>query len=64
MAAKRRNRRGEQHHRAKLTESDVRTIRISHDAGRVTAAELARRYQMAESSIRSVVHRQSWRDID
>lgn len=55
--------RGEQHHLAKLTRADVLAIREAHRQGAFIRA-LARRYGVAQGSIRGVVRRESWKDVE
>jgi hypothetical protein len=47
---------GEDHHRAKLSESDVREIRTKYSTGRFTQSELANEYSVNQSRISRVVN--------
>jgi hypothetical protein len=47
---------------AKLTEGDVRAVRVSHAAG-ATYAALGRRYKMTAQGIRAVVRRHTWKHV-
>ena len=60
MREKGRVRRGSKHPRSKLTEDDVRAIRLSA----LSNAELARRYQVTEPSIHQIVTRRTWAWLD
>lgn len=64
MIAKQRglHRRGEDHHKAKLTEAKVREIRSEHAAGAAIRA-LARKHEVARESIKSVVERRTWKAV-
>jgi hypothetical protein len=53
---------GEQNPDAKLTESEVRSIRVEHSAG-ATIAGLARKHHVSESAIRFVVKRRRWTHV-
>jgi hypothetical protein len=59
--AKRRQVRGEQHPRAKLTESAVAEMREAYARGGISQASLARRYGVAHSLIHRVLHNESWK---
>lgn len=54
--------RGSKHPRARLTEADVLGIRSRYEAGE-RQADLAREFQVTDSTIWHVVHRISWRHI-
>ncbi len=53
---------GERHHRAKLTEQDVRVIRFLHDDG-MSTRELARKFEVTQRAIYQVVSFISWRHV-
>jgi hypothetical protein len=53
---------GEQHHRAKLTEADVRNVRRRRAAGEAGNA-LAREYGVTPSAICAIVKRRVWAHI-
>ncbi len=53
---------GEKHHKAKLTEQDVRIIRFLHDDG-MSTRELARKFDVTQRAIYQVVAFISWRHI-
>lgn len=54
--------RGEDHHQARLTENDVRTIRERHAAG-VSGYRLAKDYSVAKNTIYSIVRRTTWTHV-
>lgn len=54
--------RGELHPLARITESDVRTIRSKHASG-ITCAELARRYKMTHANATAIVKRRTWKHV-
>jgi hypothetical protein len=54
--------RGERHHRAILTEPEVREIRAQRAAGALLST-LSRRFGVAEATISRIALRQSWRHI-
>lgn len=54
---------GESHHKAKLTEQDVREIRRRSDEG-ASAAALARSFGIGQSQAARIAHRESWRWLD
>ena len=56
------NRRGENNHRAKLTESDVRLIRQLHPD--LSYRVLARKFEVSKRAIESAVTRKTWRHIE
>lgn len=64
MLQKGRNRaaKGEQCHRAKLTETDIPTIRDLYNHG-MTQTAIAQRYDVSQTTIRAVVLRESWKHI-
>lgn len=53
---------GERHHRAKLTESDVRRIRALRAAGAKLRA-LAEIFGVTDATISSIAKRQTWRHV-
>jgi hypothetical protein len=55
-------RRGEDQGGAKLTETDVRTIRTARAAG-ATCAALGRRFQMTPEGISAVCRRKTWKHV-
>jgi hypothetical protein len=55
--------RGEQQHLAKVTEADVRTIRLSHAEGAAPAI-LAARYGVSTQSIWCMVTRRTWKHVE
>lgn len=63
MYAKGRKRIGEQHHRAKLTATQVREIRERHSSGGVQILTLSREYGVSRASIGSIVHRRNWKQL-
>lgn len=50
---------GEAHHRAKVTEDEVRRIRELSAKG-VSQSALARAYNMHQTNVNAIVHRRSW----
>lgn len=54
--------RGEQHGNAKLTEADVRQIRLLHSQG-ASAYSLGARFSVSASLIHFVVNRKIWRHV-
>ena len=54
---------GEQHHEARLTEEDVRTIRRKAGEGR-TGYQLAKDYRYDPSSIYRILRRETWKNIN
>ena len=62
MVERERQARGQRQHLAKLTETEVLTIRARHAAGE-SIYGLARAYGMGETSIRNVVRRGTWKHI-
>lgn len=58
--------RGERHHRARLTENDVRAIRRTYRCENRSSnvAELAALYGVTRQSILRVVTRESWRHVE
>ena len=59
MTARERQRRGEQHHKARLREDDVRNIRSSTEPRRALAAQ----YGVSVVTIRHIQRRQTWRHV-
>lgn len=62
MRVKRRQAVGEANGSARLTDGDVRVIRICWDRGQ-TASSLARYYGVDTSTVDDIVHRRSWKHI-
>ena len=54
--------RGSQHGRAKITEHDVRAIRIAAAAG-TTYKAIAARFGISDSAIGFIVHQKTWRHV-
>lgn len=54
--------RGERHHKAKLTATDVRSIRSRHAEGETLTA-LGREYGVTKENLHSVVTRETWRHV-
>jgi hypothetical protein len=62
---------GENHHKAKLTEDDVRNIRAIHDDYRkaleaikhMTPSAQARKHDVSKNAIESVIYRKSWKGV-
>jgi ribosome-binding protein aMBF1 (putative translation factor) len=55
--------RGEAHHLAKLTESDVRLIREAYASGGISQRALASKFEVAPRAIAQVIHRESWSHV-
>lgn len=53
---------GEAHHNAKLTESDVRSIRAAHASGE-RQVDIAKRHGVSQSNVIAIVTRRSWRRV-
>jgi len=53
-------RRGEEHPRARLTESQVLAIRAAHASGTASQRQLAREYGVDRRAIHQVVYRKTW----
>lgn len=53
---------GERHHKAKLTEEQVRTIRCLHAEG-VAVAPLAKEFGVTWTNVKMIVTRQTWRHL-
>lgn len=57
-------RRGSLHHKAKLTEDQVRAIREEYAEGNTSHWKLAMKYDIeAVSTIGSIIHRRTWTHI-
>jgi len=54
---------GSRNSRSKLTEQDVREIRILFDSGKMTIKELAVRFNVHRSTINDIVNRNTWRHV-
>ena len=55
--------RGENHGRSKLTETQVREIRIKYANGGVTYQQLALEYEVNHTTISKIIHRKCWKHI-
>jgi hypothetical protein len=53
---------GETHHLAKLTEGQVREIRVRYAAGE-TQTQLAKEYPARQDVISDVVRRKTWKEV-
>lgn len=58
-----RARRGERHPKAKLSEQDVRDVRLIHASGRVTGRALARLYGVSHTAMLNVLRGRHWKHI-
>lgn len=56
--------RGERNPNAKLSESDVRSIRIEFSRGGVSHCSLARKYGVVHSFIGAILRREKWKHVD
>lgn len=54
---------GERHHKAVLTEADVRKIRATYDSSSATGVAMARRYGVTPTTISRVARGLSWRRV-
>lgn len=61
--AKNRSCGGQRHHRATITESQVRDILRRFDEGSATQVELAREYGIARDTVHNVVRRKTWKHL-
>ena len=64
MADERHTQKGEEHHRAKLTEEDVHRIRLSYNTNEKTMEELAGEYGIARTTVSCIVLGRTWRHLD
>lgn len=55
--------RGEAHGRTRLTEDDVRAIRLRYAAGGTSLPALGREYGMAFSAVGRIVNRKTWKHV-
>ena len=55
--------RGEESHKAKLTEREVVEIRQLYDSGQFSQRVLARQYAVGRSNIGNIVNRKTWRSV-
>ena len=62
MVAKGRSLRGERNHKAKLSATDVRSIRAWHSQGNVTKKTIAKEYGVSDTLISFIISRKIWRD--
>lgn len=63
MVAKGRSARGEKHHKAKLTEDDVRNIRAAWNRGFVSQVDLAIQYGVRPGNIWAIVTGKTWKHV-
>lgn len=54
---------GEKHHKAKLTEDDIRSIRAIYASGKQTQAQLGLRYGVDRAHISTIVLRKCWKKV-
>ena len=54
---------GEKHGRSKLTETDVREIRIKYANGGITHRQLALEYGISQQAITKIIRRRTWSHI-
>tara|TARA_Y100000034_G_C6892135_1_gene410639 strand:- start:994 stop:1527 length:534 start_codon:yes stop_codon:yes gene_type:complete len=54
---------GEEHGGAKLTDENVKEIRVAYGSGEHTAPELAQQYQIGISTVYSVIAKRTWKHI-
>lgn len=55
---------GENHHRAKLTNEQVKEIRRRYDAGGVSQKELADEFGAGQGTVHNIVRRKGWPGIE
>lgn len=60
--AKGRQQRGERHHRARLTEADVRAIRVAYEAG-ATQTALGIQHGVTQRQVSEIVLRRAWKHV-
>jgi hypothetical protein len=53
---------GQYHHKAKLTDDDVKLILALYDEG-ISQSELSRKFDVARQTIHVIVHRRQWRHL-
>jgi len=53
--------RGENHHKAKLTESDVRLIREMYSTGKFTRYALAKKFGVCRGTVHFIVIGKTWK---
>lgn len=56
--------RGELHHGARLTATDVQAIRAAYNAGGVSFSQLARKYGLALGHVFRIVKKKAWRHVE
>jgi hypothetical protein len=54
---------GEKHHKAKVTEAQVREMRARYDAGGVTQTQLAKEYGIRQDVVSDIVKRRTWKCV-
>jgi hypothetical protein len=54
---------GSNHHNAKLTEEDVKTMRRIYNEGTVTIKALANKYNIGASTARDILTHRTWRNV-
>jgi hypothetical protein len=54
---------GEAHHKAKLSEADVLSIRTRYESGEISLSDLAREHGVTQPTISAIVHRKTWTHI-
>jgi hypothetical protein len=63
MIGKVRGTQGERQWLAKLTEADVRAIRLTYASGSVAINQIAREHGVGRSTIQAIVHRRTWKHV-
>lgn len=56
-------RRGKDHHKAKLTEAQVKEIRRLHTEEKISTYELSYQFDVGQSNIWNIVNRKIWKEI-
>ena len=55
---------GENHYKSKLTNDDVRRMRMLYDSGKAKQRDLVEEYGLTYSSVHHIVHRNTWKSVD
>ena len=55
---------GERNGQSKITEEDVKTIRMLYKSGGHLMRDLARRYSISTPTIHAIVHRRTWKHVN
>lgn len=63
MVSKSRNQKGARHWNARLSESDVKSIRQTYSSGGVTQGAIARFFDIPRQLVHAIVHNRLWRHL-